>query len=152
MGDTDLVEEQILRSIWSGEAALGCKEEQSPLALLLDSILSVPIVCLTVPLGDQTPIALADSMELMPGCMLGDILSEELGVDVPINCIILVEPQIRSDAPPMSAKELGRNLGLALSSLSDPKFITSSTRRTQYQSLYSAKVTSRIMDDSVDAL
>lgn len=112
-----MVEDQILKNIWSGTAYLRGAEERSPLAALLDSILSVPTISMVVASGVSKPLAYADSFELLPGCVLGDIISEEFGVDLPLNCIILVEPQDLADAQTTSTRELGQNLGLALSSI-----------------------------------
>jgi hypothetical protein len=74
-------------------------------------------VSLVVSSGLDRPAAFADSVELLPGLQLGDVLAEELGFDIPINCVILLEPEEAANAAAFSATDLGRDLGRVLTSV-----------------------------------
>lgn len=111
-----MVPQELLNCIWSGEIRVCEQEERSPLAALLNSLLNVPTVTLVAASGLTQPIAFADCVELAPGLLLGDVLSEELQVEVPVNSVILLEPAEYAAALSFSTKELGQNLGNVLSS------------------------------------
>lgn len=114
-----MVTRELLDRIWSGDICVCAHEEKSPLAALLGNLLNVPTVTLVVASGLSKPIAFADCVELAPGLLLGDVLSEELQVDVPVNSVILLEPAEYVAAHSFSTKELGQNLGKVLSSFAD---------------------------------
>ncbi|MCE8008955.1 hypothetical protein [Aestuariivita sp.] len=109
----------LLACIWSGAVEPREEDERSPLATLLDGILTVPTVSLVAHAGLSGPVAFADSVELLPGIQLGDVLAEELGFDVPVNSVILLEPAALADATEVSATELGRDLGRVLTSVAE---------------------------------
>ena len=114
-----MVRNELLTRIWSGEVGVRSGVDRSPLAILLDGILTVPTVSLVVSSGIDRPMAFADSTELLPGLQLGDVLAEELGFDIPINSVILLEPEhaVKTDA--LSATDLGRDLGRVLTSVAN---------------------------------
>lgn len=112
-----MTKHELLQSIWSGQVACRVGGEESPLAVLLGSILSVPTVSLELTSGTTDAMAWPDSEELLPGCQLGDVLLEEMGIDIPVNSVILFEPPTAPDAERMSACELGQRLGAILSSI-----------------------------------
>lgn len=112
-----MVRNDLLTSIWSGDVCVRTGADRSPLAILLDGILTVPTVSLVVSCGIDRPTAFADSVELLPGLQLGDVLAEELGFDIPINCVILLEPEAATKADAFSATDLGRDLGRVLTSV-----------------------------------
>lgn len=51
------------------------------------------------------------SEEVFPGCQLGEVLFEELGIDVPLDSMVLFEPAVTADVERTSTHELGRHLG-----------------------------------------
>lgn len=107
----------LLNSIWRGEVIVREKGNETALALLLDSVLNVPTVGLIVTSGLASPMAYSDSDNFLPGCPLGDILSEELGFDIPLNSVILFEPLMTAEAKQVSPRELGQQLGSIVSSI-----------------------------------
>lgn len=123
----------LLTIIWSGKVKVRSSSDRSPLATLLDGILSVPTVSLIATTGIKRPTAFADSAELMPGLQLGDVLAEELGFDIPINCVILLEPETSAEAATLSATDLGRDLGRVLTSVAKD---TLSKRSTRYGDMF----------------
>ncbi len=112
-----MVRNELLTRIWSGDVDVRSGANRSPLAILLDGILTVPTVSLVVSSGMDRPTAFADSVELLPGLQLGDVLAEELGFDIPINSVILLEPEQVTQADTFSATDLGRDLGRVLTSV-----------------------------------
>ncbi len=57
------------------------------------------------------PIAMMESAEVLPGTSLGDVLAEELGLDVPYGALVLVQPQGFAAAKDYSGNRLGELLG-----------------------------------------
>lgn len=114
-----MVRNELLTRIWSGDINVRNGVDRSPLAILLDGILTVPTVSLVVSSGIDRPMAFADSAELLPGLQLGDVLAEELGFDIPINCVVLLEPEQATHADALSATDLGRDLGRVLTSVAN---------------------------------
>ncbi len=108
---------ELLEMIWSGALELRGRDTMSPLARLLDALLVVPTVTLVSKAGSHRPVALAEGSELLPGAPLGDILAEELGIHVPHDAVVLVEPVEMADTSEVSAAELGRELGAILMSM-----------------------------------
>ncbi len=109
--------QDLLNYIWSGGVKCRSRGEETPLAVLLECILSVPTVSLVMTTGMKEPMAFSDSEELLPGCQLGDVLLEEVGIDIPVNSVILFEPHCEGAGEQVSASELGRQLGVILSSI-----------------------------------
>ncbi len=123
-----MVRKDLLTSIWSGHIQVCVGEDRSPLAVLLDGVLSVPTVSLTLSDGLERPTAFADSTELLPGVQLGDVLAEELGFDIPVNSIILIEPAHLAGAATFSEADLGRDLGHVLTSVASGSLNQCATR------------------------
>lgn len=67
--------------------------ETSRTAGLIRQILPIRLVCLVSSRPDAKPQLLPESVELMPGITLGDVLVEELGIEVPYGALVLVETQ-----------------------------------------------------------
>ena len=112
-----MVGDNLLTHIWDGDVEVCDTADRSPLAMLLDGVLSVPTVSLVMSNGIDRPMAFADSTELLPGLQLGDVLEEELGFEVPANCVILLEPAQVATSDAVSASDLGRDLGHVLTSV-----------------------------------
>ena len=110
--------EDLLALIWSGAIEVRSDTPRSPLASLLGGVLAVPTVCFQANIGLDEPIAFADGAELVPGVQLGDVLAEELDVEVPVNSVILIEPASSALANDVSVVQLGRDLGSVLEAVS----------------------------------
>jgi hypothetical protein len=52
-----------------------------------------------------------ESAELLPGASLGDVLAEELGIDIPHDAVVLIEPVASAEAEEISGHALGQQLG-----------------------------------------
>lgn len=110
-------ESEVLELIWGGAVVLRGVDEMTPLARLLDALLIVPTITLVSNGIHHSPIAMASSNELLPAAPLGDVLAEELGIHVPHDAIILIEPAAMADATEVSGSNLGRELGSILISM-----------------------------------
>lgn len=104
----------LLEQIWSEAIELRQPGQMSPLAGLLGTLLTVPTVTLVSHGGAERPFAMMEGAELLPGASLGDILAEELGIDVPRDAVVLIEPAAFADAEEFSGSELGQKLGNVL--------------------------------------
>lgn len=65
--------------------------EFSRTAGLIRQTLPIRLVCLVSSRPDARPQLLPESTELMPGITLGDVLVEELGIEVPYGALVLIE-------------------------------------------------------------
>ena len=104
----------LLEQIWGNAIEVRAAGEMSPLARLLGALLTVPMVTLVAHAGGERPYAMMESDELLPGAPLGDILAEELGLDVPQEAVVLIEPVGFADAASYSGSALGAELGRIL--------------------------------------
>lgn len=107
-------EDTLLEQIWGEALELRRPEDISPLARLLGALLTVPTITLVSHHGTVRPCAMMEGTELLPGASLGDILSEELGLDVPQDAVVLIEPVEFADAKEFSGTDLGQELGRIL--------------------------------------
>jgi hypothetical protein len=108
---------KLVELIWGGDMELREADSMSPLARLLDAFLVVPTITLVANAGLHRPVAMAEGDELMAGASLGDILAEELGIHIPSDAIVLIEPAAMADATEVSGTDLGRELGNILLSM-----------------------------------
>ncbi|WP_165978825.1 hypothetical protein [Antarcticimicrobium luteum] len=107
----------LLEQIWGDEIEVRAPDEMSPLARLLGALLTAPMVTLVTHTEGGQPYAMMEADELLPGAPLGDILTEELGLDVPHDAVVLIEPACFADADSYSGNVLGRELGRILSEI-----------------------------------
>jgi hypothetical protein len=108
---------ELLELIWSGAVASRDANSMSPLARVLDALLVVPTIALVSSGVHHHPVAMVEGNELLPGATLGDVLTEELGIHVPRDAIVLIEPVAMADATEVSGAGLGRDLGNILMSM-----------------------------------
>lgn len=104
----------IVEQIWGGDISDVQESAVSPLEGLLASVVNVPVVTLASRVDGGRPYALLESSEVLPGVSLGDILSEELSLEVPFGSLILVQPMGFSDTKDFSGQKLGEMLGMII--------------------------------------
>lgn len=86
-----MLKRKLIEGIWNGTIAALPAGQKGRIAHAIGQIVDVPTVCLT-PADDIGGIRLLpESIELMPDVTLGDMLAEELGVDVPYGAIVVFE-------------------------------------------------------------
>ena len=103
--------ESVLRCIWQGDVRPGDCTSARGFARAFQEIVQVRPLPLRLA-GEGTPLVMAEDAELMPGLLLGDVLAEELGLDVPYGTLVLLLPE----AGPCAAGRTGlsRALGMAV--------------------------------------
>ena len=104
--------ESILARIWEGDLKIQEADTFSPLSSILETLLVSEIISLTT--EGSEPIALFESVELLPDITLGDVLFEEFCIDAPAGAVILIEPADTDPSEPLDQKELGKSLGALL--------------------------------------
>lgn len=106
-----MVRGELLAQIWDGSVQFDHENQQSPLSDLLGTIIRVPVVSLISSEKMNRPMALVEETELMDGASLGDILMEEMGLDVPQGALILVLPEGFMRATDYTGQQLGQVVG-----------------------------------------
>lgn len=109
----------LLAQIWGGSIELDRAAEPSGLVALLTSMISVPLVVLQSDAEMDRPYAFMETTEVMDGVILGDVLPEEMELEVPYGAMIVVEPKGFFDKK-TSAGALGQILGLVLMDIAHP--------------------------------
>ncbi len=111
LGEYIVEHTKLIAHIWNGDIALEDASKVSPLTGLLGSLLNIPVITVSCNAELAKPFALLESDEIVPGASLGDVLSEELSVDVPYGALVLVQPQEFSRQRDYTSAELGEILG-----------------------------------------
>lgn len=120
----------ILEQIWGGAIEARSAGDMSPLARLLGALLTVPMVTLVAHAEVTRPFAMMETDELLPGAPLGDVLAEELVLDVPRDALVLIEPVGFADALSFSGRALGEELGRILNEIATDGGAQSGARGT----------------------
>ncbi|WP_375689948.1 hypothetical protein [Pseudooceanicola sp. LIPI14-2-Ac024] len=97
--------EKLLRLIWQGDVWVSHDKETRAFARAFQDIVQVRAVTLRIGGGEEAPVVMSEDTELMPALPLGDVLAEELGLDVPYGTLVLMMPDA---APGMASQSLGR--------------------------------------------
>ncbi|OWU83181.1 hypothetical protein ATO6_20285 [Oceanicola sp. 22II-s10i] len=103
----------LLRRIWQGEVGEAGRPADVKLRPVFTGIVRVPAKMLE--LETDTPFLMADDAELMPALPLGDVLAEELDMEVPYGSFVLFLPRRpgRPD-PVLRSRDFGVLTGEAL--------------------------------------
>lgn len=83
-------QERFLELVWEGDIAAATGAGASRLQRGLSALLPLRIVTLAAAAGVERRQIMPDSMELMPALPLGDVLAEELNIDVPLGSLVVV--------------------------------------------------------------
>lgn len=81
----------LLELVWQGAIRPADGVAARQLARLLKDLLPVDCICLTATSGLRRSRVLSDETELMPALPLGDVLAEEMGLDVPYGSLVVIE-------------------------------------------------------------
>lgn len=120
----------LLSQIWGGAIELDASQEASPLAALLTTMISVPLVVVQSSQQMDRPFAFVESVEVMDGVVLGDVLAEELGLEIPYGAMVLVEPRGYFQERALSGSKMGELLGLVLLDVAHPSAPSSTAKGT----------------------
>jgi len=89
--DTGMRPSDLLESVWQGHLHLAEGAEAQRMTRLLRALLPGRLICLTARAGVERTCVMSDETELMPALPLGDVLAEELGLDVPYGTLVVVD-------------------------------------------------------------
>ncbi|MBL3704403.1 hypothetical protein GI582_17025 [Sulfitobacter sp. BDSS02] len=109
-----------LELIWQGAILPMERKQADRLMRVLKVLLPMHFVCLSAERGIDGLMILPDELELMPALPLGDVVVEELAVDVPYGSLLLVsEPDnaIRMSSPHAFSHDIGMAVGQTLLSV-----------------------------------
>lgn len=86
-----MLKRSLLEGIWDGSITALPSGERGQIAQVIERMIPVPAICLTgvEPIGDIR--ILPECTELLSGVSLGDVLAEELGVEVPYGALVIFE-------------------------------------------------------------
>jgi hypothetical protein len=104
----------VLSVLWSGRASAVGDGEAVTFARLLRALSPVRAVLVATESGALEERVLLDDVEIMPSLTIGDIMAEELNLQVPYGTVIAFVPAaaMQDCAPPsIKGKSLGRLLG-----------------------------------------
>jgi len=101
---------KLLELIWQGAIRPAEGSDAARMARLLGALLPLKTICLTSSVGFDQSRVLTDEVELEPALPLGDVLSEELGLDVPYGTLVVVCAKTPQGTP-RSEEELSHQLG-----------------------------------------
>ncbi|MCR8550577.1 hypothetical protein M4578_22370 [Salipiger sp. P9] len=105
----------VLNLIWQGEVSLPAEDRYTGFEALFSQIL--PVRCTALLAGGECsrPLAMADGLELAPSLPLGDVLVEELPLDLPYDTLVLFLPRSQTDLSRLMGGAVGETLQLMLS-------------------------------------
>lgn len=101
----------LIGQIWGGTLTVEAEQGASPLAAVLGSLMDVPVVTLASDVEKTRPFAVMEETEVLPGASLGDVLAEELSIDIPYGALVLVQPKDFTKAQDLSGQKLGEIIG-----------------------------------------
>ena len=104
---------EILDLIWSGDARSGPEPATGKIQCTLSALLPVRLITLSVDSGVERFHIVPETRELLPDASLGDVLVEELGIDVPVGSLILLQDAALLDAT-VSENDLSHDVGMLM--------------------------------------
>ena len=107
------MQRRILEMIWQQAVQPMTAPESARLKPLLDALLPMPVVALKTGVGDARVLVLPDETELMPALPLGDVIAEEMALDVPYGALV-VTCDAEAVSLPLDYAALSFDLGNAL--------------------------------------
>lgn len=102
---------EILELIWSGDVRSTPQSASGQLHDILGALLPVHFVPLSVDSGVERFHIVPETRQLLPEVSLGDVLVEELGLDVPVGALVLLQDAALMGAT-VSNEDLSYDIGL----------------------------------------
>lgn len=104
---------EILELIWGGDVRSAPQPASRELNRILSALLPVQLISLSVDIGVERFHIVPETRELLPDVSLGDVLAEELALDVPVGALVLLQNAALMDAA-ISTEDLSYDIGLLL--------------------------------------
>ncbi|APZ50348.1 hypothetical protein Ga0080574_TMP14 (plasmid) [Salipiger abyssi] len=111
---------KVLDLIWQDDVSLPDPQAYGTFKKLFSQILPVRFEALTAGGACERPLAMSDGLELAPALPLGDVLVEELPLDLPYGTLVLFLPRAQTDMAQLLGAAVGESLQLLLSLASVP--------------------------------
>ena len=105
---------EVLSLIWQDGVTLPIHDGYRAFETMFSRILPVRAVCLLAGASCTRPLAMSDELELAPALPLGDVLVEELPVDLPYGTLVLFLPERDTDLSALMGAAVGEALQLLL--------------------------------------
>ncbi|WP_335949303.1 hypothetical protein [Salipiger bermudensis] len=105
---------EVLSLIWQDGVTLPIHDGYRAFETMFSRILPVRAVCLLAGASCSRPLAMSDELELAPALPLGDVLVEELPVDLPYGTLVLFLPERDTDLSALMGAAVGEALQLLL--------------------------------------
>jgi hypothetical protein len=103
--------DRLLELIWQGDVKLGTGPGARRLQRAMAALLPLRMVCLEAASGVDRSVLMTDDTELLPELPIGDVLVEELAIDVPVgSLVVLREADLLTR--PMLDDEISYDLGV----------------------------------------
>lgn len=106
----------LLESIWQGDIYASKCQRSREISRLLGKILPLDIIHFTAKSGITRSCIVSEHIELLPEIHLGDVLAEELDVDVPYGAMVVVYKE-RDWIETASQSNVSHELGLLIGDL-----------------------------------
>ena len=114
MGRGEMRNRTLLERIWDGSISVLSEPGTSATARLIKDLVPIKIVCLISSRPQVGPHLLPELTELLPGVTLGDVLVEELGIEVSYGALVLIESAISQDRHEDAGHHIGYGVSHAL--------------------------------------
>lgn len=106
---------QLLELIWQGSITTSRSKSTQRMAGLLKALLPLRAVHLRAKAGIDRVCVMLDETELMPALPLGDVLAEELALEVPYGTIVVITEEDQQIVQ-MTDEDMSYNLGIVVGS------------------------------------
>ncbi|WP_102223643.1 hypothetical protein [Acidimangrovimonas sediminis] len=97
----------LLEQIWNGSVSAWPTGEKGDIARGIAALLPVQTVCVDNAAPHGVPRVLPEATELLPGLTLGDVLAEELGIEVPFGALVVFETVVNAAVIGSSEHDIG---------------------------------------------
>lgn len=130
---------RILEGLWDGRVTSLPATDPHALCSLIQGFLPVPSLCLSQRgTGAEDALVLGDDCRLASDLPLGDVLAEELDLDVPDRSLVILLPEacLRDDAPAAEVSRIaGRVLAQAAALIAERRWLEIDDEITAIRSL-----------------
>jgi hypothetical protein len=128
----------LLEQIWCRRIKVRNVNNISYLGSILEVLLATKVVSLIDENEHSAPYALSERSQLLPDVLLGDVLFEEMDLEVPANAIILVESAAFSEGESYDSRQLGDALASVLMDVAAFQGFGEELFKPEYPEMYHA--------------
>lgn len=104
--------DSLLRAIWCGQVVARDDADSRRFLAAYAEFVSVPAILLYIDGAPHRPLVMSEDVDLEPSLPLGDVLAEELGLEVPYGALVVILPADRAGR--CMSQDLGAAIGETL--------------------------------------